>query len=85
MNKLFFGIIVILAILSLPAIVPYLLMNLGLQNMKFEDIAVGTKFFDTYTGDYFIKTGCNNAEVVSGGDYLEGSLCTFGYDEEVEL
>lgn len=29
MFKLFFGIIVILAILSLPAIVPYLLMNLG--------------------------------------------------------
>ena len=53
--------------------------------MKFEDIAVGTKFFDTYTGDYFIKV-CGNAAVVqSGGDYLEGSLCTFEYDEEVEL
>lgn len=55
------------------------------KTMIFEDILVGQKFFDSYTGEYFIKTGANSAEVCTGGDYLEGSLCTFAFDEEVEL
>jgi len=52
--------------------------------MKFEDINVGEKFFDPYSGEYFTKVCGNAAEIQSGGDWI-GSLITFDADEMVEL
>ena len=55
------------------------------SGMTFEQLAVGQRFFDPACGDFFIKVSYNAATIDSGGDYLEGSLCTFDNDEKVEL
>jgi len=53
--------------------------------MTFAHLEVGQRFFDSVSGDFFIKVSNTEAKVDSGGDYLEGALCPFDNDETVEL
>ena len=52
--------------------------------MRFEQIEYGAKFFDPYSGEFFVKVCGNAAECITGGDAFTGSLITFDPDEIVE-
>ena len=53
--------------------------------MKFYEIDVGSRFFDPYSGEIFVKL-CGNAATWndSGDPEDEKGICTFSDDEEVE-
>ena len=53
--------------------------------MFFKDIEIGKVFFDTHSGDYYVKTDNDKGECVSGGSFFEGLIDTFDLEDIVEL
>ena len=49
----------------------------------FQDVPIGKNFFDPNSGEYFEKVSDNSAMFISGGDYFEGVIETFGATEFV--
>ena len=50
--------------------------------VKFSKVKIGQRFFDPYSGDFYMKHSSNYAEQDSGGD---GAGDEFGEDEMVEI
>ena len=51
--------------------------------LVFNDIAIGENFFDPNSGEYFEKVTNDSGKFISGGDYFEGVIETFGATEFV--
>jgi hypothetical protein len=57
------------------------------QNNKlvsFDSLDVGARFFDPSTAEDFSKVCGNAAEILKGGNYHTGHLCTFEKSELVQ-
>lgn len=52
--------------------------------MTFEQVKIGGQFFDTFSGEYYVKLSNTTAEQVSGGSFFEGVVTQFGMDDDVE-
>ena len=53
--------------------------------MTFKQVKIGCTFFDTFSGEYYLKLSDTTAEQVSGGSYFEGVVAEFGMDDDIEL
>jgi hypothetical protein len=67
-------------------VINYLLLYWGDIKMekKFGEVEIGQRFFDYYSGEYWIKTSDTEATLDSGGDAL-GGIDMFNANEEVEV
>ena len=55
------------------------------EEIRFEDVAIGQKFFDPFSGDFFIKVDDNEGETVDTGSAWDGERDSFEPDEIVIL
>ena len=61
---------------------------MGEESMKtilFSDVEIGENFFDSYSGDTFIKVNDNQAKFTSGGEYFHNQIADFDPTEEVKM
>jgi hypothetical protein len=59
-------------------------MNINNQLVTFESLDVGARFFDPSTAEDFCKVCGNAAELLAGGNYHTGQLCTFEKHELIQ-
>ena len=55
------------------------------MQIKFENLDVGERFYDSSTAEDFVKVCGNAAELLTGGNYHTGTLVTFNPIELVEV